>query len=110
MRDVGRQRTVGAARIGQEKATVMQMIGLYCHGHGHSHDGLCADCQALAGYAFARLDRCRFGNRKPTCKKCPVHCYSPAMRQSMRRVMRYAGPRMLFCHPVAALRHFLREI
>jgi hypothetical protein len=31
------------------------------------------------------------------------------MRERMRQVMRYAGPRMLWFHPVAALRHLWQE-
>lgn len=32
------------------------------------------------------------------------------MRQRMQEVMRYAGPRMLWHHPVAAIRHLWREL
>lgn len=46
--------------------------------------------------------------RKPA-RLCPVHCYKRDMRERMRQVMRYAGPRMLWVHPVAALRHVWRE-
>lgn len=31
------------------------------------------------------------------------------MKERMREVMRYAGPRMLLYHPVAALRHLWQE-
>lgn len=46
--------------------------------------------------------------KKTTCKKCPVHCYSPDMREKIRAVMRYSGPRMIFLHPFAAIRHLAR--
>ena len=29
----------------------------------------------------------------------------PEMREKIRQVMRYSGPRMIFHHPIAALRH-----
>lgn len=75
------------------------MIALYC-GANHSTKGeLCGECRKLRDYAFARLDRCLFGARKPICAKCPVHCYKPAMKGQIRTVMRYAGPRMLYRHP-----------
>ena len=62
-------------------------------------------------YSIDRLEHCRFGAAevKPTCRKCPVHCYNPDMRTRVRKVMRWAGPRMLLYHPIAALRHLLRE-
>ena len=53
------------------------------------------------------LDRCPFGEEKTTCARCPVHCYKPAMRERVRAVMRYAGPRMLLRHPILALQHQL---
>lgn len=98
-------------RIEHEKLTVSQMIDIYCHGkHNGRADGLCPDCQALLSYALLRLDHCRFGERKPVCKKCPVHCYRPDMRERIRDVMRYAGPRMLLRHPVSSLRHLLAGV
>ena len=41
--------------------------------------------------------------------KCPVHCYEAAMRERVRQVMRYAGPRMLLRHPILALLHLRDE-
>lgn len=86
-----------------------QMIALYCR-HKEGNTTLCPDCQKLSEYAHARLSHCRFGESKPTCKQCPIHCYNPQMREQMRAVMRYAGPRMLLYHPVSALVHLWREL
>lgn len=97
-------------RIEQEKATVRQMIEIYCHGKKHVSKWLCEDCSALLDYAYQRLDHCKFGENKPTCKKCPIHCYKPDMKEKMREVMRYAGPRMMLYHPIAAIRHIIREL
>ena len=36
-----------------------------------------------------------------------MHCYKPDMRQKVRQVMRYAGPRMMLRHPILAVRHML---
>lgn len=97
-------------RIEEEKKTVKQMIGIYCHGHNHTKEGLCEDCSELLEYAFVRLDHCKFGEKKTTCKKCPIHCYKPAMKEKMREIMRYAGPRMMWHHPISAIKHLIREI
>jgi len=85
------------------------MIDLWCRGHHGttSGSGLCPDCSALAAYADTRLERCCFGEEKPTCRDCPVHCYRPTEKELMREVMRWAGPRMLRAHPVLAIRHLL---
>jgi len=69
--------------------------------------GLCPDCAALLDYARARLARCPYGAQKPTCADCPTHCYKPAMREQMRAVMRYSGPRMLTRHPLLAAAHLI---
>ncbi len=97
------------SRIEEEKKVVEQMIRLYCHkkeGNGE----LCQNCHELLEYAHSRLDRCRYGEEKPTCKKCPVHCYRPDMKERVRAVMRWSGPRMMLYHPVAAIKHIYREI
>ena len=68
---------------------------------------LCPRCEELLHYAHARLDRCPFGEKKKACKQCSIHCYKPAMREQMRRVMRFSGPRMLIYAPWEAIKHLL---
>ena len=96
-------------RITEEKMVVEQMIRLYCR-KKEGNEVLCPRCQELLDYALRRLDRCRYGQEKPTCKQCPVHCYRPEMKKRICETMRWAGPRMLRYHPLAAIRHLLREI
>lgn len=81
------------------------MIGIYCRDHHGTGRSPCAICAELAAYAAERLDRCPFGADKPTCANCKVHCYRPEMRDRVRVVMRYAGPRMLVRHPILAILH-----
>ena len=95
-------------RIESEKKTVGMMVRLYCRRYEGNKE-LCQDCSQLLSYAKARLDRCKFGNEKSTCKKCPIHCYKPDMREKMRTVMRWAGPRMMIYHPIEAIKHLIRE-
>ena len=95
------------SRIEREGRTIRAMIRLYCRDHHASEEELCPECRELSDYALVRLERCPFRENKPTCAKCPVHCYKPAMREKVRRVMRYAGPRMLRRHPVLAVLHLI---
>lgn len=97
------------SRIEEERRTVERMIHLYCR-HKEGNKQLCPSCSNLLVYAGERLARCPFGERKRTCRQCPVHCYKPAMRKQMQAVMRYAGPRMILYHPIAAIKHLWREI
>lgn len=93
-------------RLRREWRTLEAMIVVYCHGrHGGSRRALCAECRELREYAHERLVRCPFGEDKPTCANCKVHCYRAAMRERVRDVMRFAGPRMLARHPYLALMH-----
>ncbi len=91
-------------RIQRELKTVHAMLQLFCR-RRHGATTLCVECAPLWDYARARVEACPFCPDKPTCVKCPVHCYKPEMRERIRRVMRYAGPRMLWRHPWLALLH-----
>ncbi|MBP8650938.1 MAG: nitrous oxide-stimulated promoter family protein [Bacteriovoracaceae bacterium] len=91
----------------RERRTLRIMLEIYCRGnHGKGSD-LCERCSALEAYALRRLDACPFGEEKPACSHCPVHCYKADMREQIRDVMKYAGPRMLARHPVLSLLHML---
>ena len=46
---------------------------------------------------------------KTFCSNCKVHCYKPDMREQIRRVMRYSGPRMIKTHPILAIRHLIES-
>jgi hypothetical protein len=95
------------SRMLREKKTIRVMISMYCTEKHDKRNGMCGECQELHDYAMERLDKCRFGDEKPTCENCPVHCYEPSMRAKVKEVMRYSGPRMLFRHPVLAIRHMI---
>ncbi len=110
-------------RLEREKRTIAVMIAMY-HRGVHNADPLCPDCTALLEYALQRIEKCPFGENKPTCANCTIHCYAglrrggvnpqdyrvavlaqPEMRERVLAVMRYAGPRMLLRHPLLALLH-----
>ncbi len=86
------------------------MIRIYCRSKHGQADALCPDCWQLETYAHIRLERCPFGENKPACNKCPIHCYKPNYKEDIKQVMRFSGPRMLLYHPVEAIRHLWREV
>jgi transposase-like protein len=106
--------TTSSRRLELEKRTIAVMIAMYHRGM-HVSDPLCPDCAALLVYALKRIEKCPYGENKPTCANCTIHCYAglkrggvsptPEMREQVRAVMLYAGPRMLLRHPVLALLH-----
>ncbi|OGJ88839.1 MAG: hypothetical protein A2268_07835 [Candidatus Raymondbacteria bacterium RifOxyA12_full_50_37] len=85
------------------------MVSLYCQDNHNQRHAFCPDCALLQDYALKQIEKCPFGENKPACSKCRVHCFSPEMRESVRAVMRYAGPRMLLRHPFLALLHLLDQ-
>ena len=95
-------------RIEREKQTVRKMIELYCRHHLHQ-DQMPEEYQHLADFACRRLDHCKYGERKTACKHCPTHCYAPKEREAIRKVMRWAGLRMIWYAPKDAILHILKK-
>lgn len=93
----------------REKETVALMIRLYCRKKHGTKKNLCPDCEALLQYATLRSDKCPFMETKTFCSNCRVHCYKPEMREKIRLVMRFSGPRMIAYHPVMAIRHVIES-
>lgn len=105
-----------AKRRQREKRTISQMVAIYCAGNhapddrtetAHCGEALCPECKGIDDYALLRTDRCRRMDTKISCEQCGNHCYRPEEREKIRAVMRYAGPRMITKHPIAAVRHLM---
>ena len=98
-------------RLKSEHKTLVSMTSIYCEDHhGEQAGGLCESCSELMSYSEERLAKCPYGQAKPTCAKCPIHCYKKEKREHVRHVMRYAGPRMPLRHPWRALTHVFDKL
>jgi len=95
-------------RIEIERKTVQVMIQIFCS-ENHKEKNLCRYCNELSVYAIKKLDQCIYGNSKPSCKVCPVHCFSKDKSEEIKQVMRYAGPKMIFRQPVLTFKHIIVE-
>jgi len=95
-------------RIQREKQTIQKMLKLYERKHPLANASP-GHYQQLFDYASKRLDRCAYGEQKPACKHCPIHCYQPAKREEMKQIMRWGGPRMLFHHPILTVLHLIDD-
>lgn len=102
-------RTDTTSKREREKAIVSDMIALYCRKQHKSKGELCSDCRELKEYAMLRSDKCPFMETKTFCSNCKVHCYKPEMREKIRQVMVFSGPRMMFHHPITAIRHVIES-
>ncbi|TEW52876.1 nitrous oxide-stimulated promoter family protein [Psychromonas algicola] len=89
-----------------ELKTIIAMTDIYCRDHHSTKE--CQSCEDFIEHAKLKLDRCVYGDKKPACKKCPIHCYKPDKREQARIIMRYSGPKMLFKHPLLAIKHLIK--
>lgn len=104
-------RKMSEKKYQDELNTVSFMIALYCHKKHKTKKGeMCDDCKELQEYCKYRLSICTWGDKKPFCSNCPIHCYDKEHREKIRDIMRYSGPRMLFYHPVLAIKHVTQTI
>ena len=91
-------------KIEREKKTIELMIKIYCR-KKHKSKALCLECRELLEYAHKRLTYCKFGEEKSTCSKCPIHCYKKDMKEKVKKVMRFSGPRLIIYNPIELIRH-----
>lgn len=102
----------------KEKKLIPQMIKMYCCGRHKdrrkeqeiTHNELCSECRELCDYSLYRLEKCPFKENKEFCSFCKIHCYKPEMKEKVKKVMKYAGPRMIFSHPIFAVSHVVKMI
>jgi len=97
--------TISETRLSREEETFRKMAGIYCRNHHSSRSQLCQTCEEMVQYVTERVSVCPYGDEKPVCGKCPAHCFTPEMRDKVRLLMAFAGPRMMVRHPILAIRH-----
>lgn len=91
--------------IADEVRTIRLMTEIYCHAHHGTDSELCEECQAFFEYARKRLACCPYGDKKPVCKKCRIHCFGKDFKTKAKEIMAYSGPRLMLRHPILSLRH-----
>jgi len=94
-------------RLARELKTINAMVTIYCYHHHDFQKNVCTECADFLDYAKQRLTHCPFEEQKPTCGKCPIHCYKKNMQEKAKEIMRYSGPKMLWNHPIMAFHHLV---
>lgn len=46
---------------------------------------------------------------KTTCSRCKVHCYKKDMREKIRAVMKFSGPRLIIYNPIELIKHAINK-
>ena len=89
-----------------DAVVITQIAADFANNHRDGIGGkLCDECSALYEYAAQRSRMCPFMEKKTFCSNCTVHCYKPEMRERIKKVMKFSGPRMLLYHPFMAVWH-----
>ena len=100
-----------SSRLDRELKTIIAMVRIYCRRHHAAasahNDEFCAECRIFVAYARQRLSHCPYGDQKPTCGNCPIHCYKKSMQDQAQKIMRYSGPKMAWRHPLMAYFHLI---
>lgn len=94
-------------RKNREQLTVEKMIDIYCEDNHGLQNGRCESCEGLYRYSCKRIEECNFGENKSVCARCQIHCYRPDMREEIKKVMRYSGPKMPLKHPILTIYHLI---
>lgn len=91
----------------------MEAIGrIYCKGNHkdvtHDGGGMCAECRNAIEATLARAQSCPLGHTG-NCQDCAIKCQRGEAQTTIRRIMRYAAPRMAFRHPVMTLGYLRKK-
>jgi hypothetical protein len=97
------------SRLNTEKKVFRDMVVLYCK-KNHTVNSPCEECKKIIDYGFKKIEICPYGESKPFCSKCSIHCYEKNMQKKVKEIMRYSGPRIIFYHPIASLKHLISSI
>lgn len=92
-------------KIEKEKRISFLMIDLYYKKHKNES----ISKEELKEYVELRLDKCPFQENKTFCSNCKIHCYKKDMKEQIKKVMRYSGPKMIFHHPILAIKHLIES-
>lgn len=95
-------------KMSDKKKIVRIMILIYCRGNKHDEVSPCNECKELIEYAEDRADNCISGELY--CTNCDTPCYKDEMRERIKKVMKYSGPRMIIYHPILAIEHLWTTI
>ncbi len=110
------------ALVNRQQQKDIRIIGMFteawCAGHQHEQRRplqvpgmskpleLCPACSAFMEYAVSRRLKCPLEAEKPSCKHCRIHCYAPQQRELVKRIMAWAGRRMIMRGRLDYLWHY----
>lgn len=86
--------------------TLKALFPIYCRKyHNSKKTKLCDSCKAELEYAIHKTEICPDKDQGKTCSECKVHCFESEHRERIKEIMRFAGPRLIWSHPLLAIRY-----
>lgn len=97
----------------KDRATMEAIGSIYCHGN---HDDssraggiMCSECREAIETTLKRAELCPHGH-EGNCEDCDTHCQRGEEQQNIKRIMRYAAPRMAIRHPFMTLTYLRKKL
>ena len=91
----------------EEVKTIRIMTEMYCRAHHGTREGMCPECEEFYLYAVKRIACCPFGDKKPVCGKCKIHCFGKGFKEKAKEIMAFSGPKLIYKHPWLSMRHLI---
>ena len=102
-----REQQVKHPYIAKDVETIRIMTEIFCHAHHDTKEGMCPECEDFYLYAVKRLACCPFGEKKPVCGSCKIHCFGNVYKEKAKEIMAFSGPRLILKHPYLSFRHLV---
>ena len=102
-----REQQVKHPYIAKDVETIRIMTEIFCHAHHDTKEGMCPECEDFYLYAVKRLACCPFGEKKPVCGSCKIHCFGKGYKEKAKEIMAFSGPRLILKHPYLSFRHLV---
>lgn len=97
----------------KDRATMEAIGKIYCRGNhdaaARSNDIMCPDCRQTIEHTLERASSCPYGHNH-NCEDCETHCQRGQSQQDIKRIMRYAAPRMAYRHPLMTLVYLKKKL
>lgn len=92
----------------------MEAIGsIYCCGNhdaaARGNDIMCPECREAIEGTLQCAEACPHGH-EGNCQDCDTHCQRGEAQQNIKRIMRYAAPRMAIRHPLMTATYLRKKL
>lgn len=100
-------------RAAKDRATMEAIGQIYCRGNHDAAlrgaDAMCPECREAIERTLDRATACPHGHNH-NCEDCETHCQRGESQQQIKRIMRYAAPRMAFRHPLMTATYLRKKL